>query len=202
MAGFPHWYCFDERWSGLEHRRSNAHSQFGEDGIIGAIFDQIGTRNQWCLEIGASDGDFYSNTKKLRDAGWHAVLIEAEEQSFTKLLRYQSDRVKCVWCTATSVTIDQYLQHYSAPANLDFVSIDVDGQDYHLWDGMKSFRPRLVCIEFDYRAGESETIPAVGGRGQAGLVPLRRLGQSKGYRLICGTYCNLFFLEKDAECQS
>ena len=71
------------RW--LEDRASrtdiNVYSQFGEDGILAAIFEKLGTCNKWVLECGASDGVFFSNSRKLIEEGWNGVLVEADRRS-------------------------------------------------------------------------------------------------------------------------
>ena len=71
------------RW--LEDRAYNVYSQFGEDGILAAIFEKLGTRNKWVLECGASDGVFFSNSRKLIEEGWFGVLVEADPAQFEKL---------------------------------------------------------------------------------------------------------------------
>lgn len=51
------------RW--LNEFASNVTSQFGEDGIIEKILEVIGDANRWCVEFGASDGVYLSNTYNL-----------------------------------------------------------------------------------------------------------------------------------------
>jgi len=45
----------------LEHRK-NVTSQTGKDGIIEKVFEIIGAQSKWCVEFGAYDGKFCSNT--------------------------------------------------------------------------------------------------------------------------------------------
>ena len=39
--------------SGFQKYRNNVTTQRGEDGIIKAVFDIIGTENKFCIEFGA-----------------------------------------------------------------------------------------------------------------------------------------------------
>ena len=152
----------------LAEKRFNKYSQFGEDGLLEAIFERIGTANRWCCECGAADGIFFSNSRKLIEEGWSAVLIEADEQQYTKLreLYYRKDAqglvhqdypVTCYRRRVTpsnqgealTATFDQILSEQSAPLDLDLLVIDVDGQDYWLFNSLVKYHPRVVMVEYD-----------------------------------------------------
>src|SRR6266851_5471757 len=69
----------------LSGQARNVYSQFGEDGVIDAIFRVIRSANRWCFECGAADGLFFSNTRRLVREGWDAVLVEADAAAFHRL---------------------------------------------------------------------------------------------------------------------
>ena len=58
--------------------------------------------------------------------------------------------MQCV-CTYVELegesSLTALLERYAAPASPCLLSIDVDGADYHVWDGLERFRPRIVVIE-------------------------------------------------------
>ena len=57
---------------------SNVTSQYGEDGMIAKIFEFIGVKNRWCVEFGAWDGKYLSNTWDLiNNKGWSRFLLKA-----------------------------------------------------------------------------------------------------------------------------
>lgn len=60
----------------LTRHAGNLTSQTGEDGIIAGILERIGTRNRWCFEVGAADGQRLSNTWALFRDGWQCVFCE------------------------------------------------------------------------------------------------------------------------------
>ena len=39
------------------------------------------------------------------------------------------------------------------PKDLDFLSIDVDGCDLHIFHSLQKYKPRVVCIEFNHFIG-------------------------------------------------
>ena len=71
----------------LNERRSTVTSQNGEDGVLAAIFEKIGTANKWCCEFGAWDGVHLSNTNTLIQNGWSSVQIEGDISKFVDLTR-------------------------------------------------------------------------------------------------------------------
>jgi hypothetical protein len=181
---------------------SNVTSQGGEDGIIAAIFSIIGARSRYCVEFGAWDGKLFSNTwALLNQGGWGGLLIEGSPERFVDLQRTYAgnQRVALVnrYVDFENNSLDVILRQHGAPADLDLISIDIDGADYHIWDSLKEFRPRLVVIEFN------DTIPndvifiqdkAMGVRQGNSLAALVDLGRSKRYELVATTAGNAFFV--------
>lgn len=178
----------------------NVYSQFGEDGLVDAVFDRIGVENEWCFEVGAADGEFYSNTLRLRQQGWSSVLVESSDDQFEKLKHHESDRTHVVHQVASDM--DAILSRFDVPANLDLGVIDIDGQDYWLWHDMQAFRPRVMLVEFHWRDGETFVPPRdIAETRQAGPEALSRLADTKGYTEVARTYVNQLFVQKElAEC--
>jgi len=193
-----HVTLLDRRGEWLLGTQRNDTSQFGEDGLIEAVLKRIGETNRWCLEVGAADGLFYSNTKRLRDAGWYAVLIEADPLSAGKCRQFESPRVQVHQEKVKPESLDNILAGGGAPIRLDLGIIDVDGQDYWIWDGLKSFRPRVMLVEFMYvndSFSDPEFVPELNGPGQAGLDAIVELGRRKGYTPLVATFCNALFVD-------
>ena len=183
----------------LQGVESNVYSQFGEDGLLSGLFDRIGTENRWCFEVGASDGLIYSNTKVLRNQQWSAVLIESSQKLIANLTNVAAteanSRVIGVE-VGGDTTIDDLLEYTDAPFDMDLGVIDVDGQDYWLWDDMTMFTPRVMLVEYAYKE-LSHFVPKRGGDGQAELGAIVDLGISKGYRALATTPCNVLFCRED-----
>lgn len=185
----------DVHFDYLEGKSLNIYSQFGEDGLLQAVFDRIGTRNKWCFEIGAHDGKTDSNTLALREQDWRAVLIERNPGLMERLDRYQSDKVDIIYETCTD--LDRTLFKTPIPTDPDLGVIDIDGQDYWLWYDMVRYRPRVLLIEWNPYEKGREYVPHRGGTGQATRMPLVDLGNERGYTLVATTYCNLLFVRTE-----
>jgi len=188
--------------NGFSARGKNVYSQFGEDGIIEAIFEKIEVKNKWCLEVGASDGILFSNTRRLVEQGWNAILIEKEKLAYERLVENCKDYPNAhpvFGGIGVDCTLDDVLKQFGAPKDIDLVVVDIDGQDYHVINAMMNYEPRILVAEYDPDAN-SEYIPviecAAEGLHQAGKNAMRRMGASKGYRACIETPVNLIMIHK------
>lgn len=193
--------------SELSQYRDNVYSQYGEDGVIREICRRLDVDSGWFCEFGAWDGKHLSNTYRLLDeeSGWSGVMIEGHEEKFpdlqqtaaehpdqlTVLNEYVSHREK-------SKTIDRLLATTDAPVELECVSIDVDGEDYFIWESMTEYRPLVVLIEVSGEVPPPlKQISEVRTRGTS-FSSMVALGQRKGYTPVCHTPANLIFVRNDA----
>lgn len=188
-------------WEWLQGQQRNDTSQFGEDGLIESVLSKIGERNRWCFEVGAADGLFYSNTKRLRDAGWKAVLID-EHGHNVEAIRGLNEKQTIPVCERIGPdSLDRILANAGAPPDLDLGVIDIDGQDWWVWKGMSKHRPRLMLVEYmptNDHFTDPSFIPPQDGPGQAGRDAIVALGEAKGYVPIASTFCNVLFVEGGA----
>ena len=93
-----------------------------------------------------------------RLAGWRGVLIEADPSRCEALRRLHHPLGNTALCRAVSVapgSPDSLAAILAAeapglPADVDLVSIDIDGADYWvLLDLLDNFRPKVICCEFN-----------------------------------------------------
>jgi Methyltransferase FkbM domain len=191
----------------FEPYRRNVTSQCGEDGVIERIFQIIGAQNAWCVEFGAWDGKLHSNTWTLiQQRNWTGVLIEGDKNRFGELQRtHQAKRSSTHLFNGfvgiePGSTLDDFLVKASAPTDIDFVCIDIDGNDWHVWKSLTRFRPRVVEIEFNPSVPNHISFVQDYGREikqGCSLAALIELGKSKGYELIAATDWNAFFVIKE-----
>lgn len=185
--------------------KKNITSQWGEDGIIEEIFNRIGDGSKFCIEFGAWDGIEFSNTWNLwNNRGWGALLIESNTDRTNKLKEKISLFPEVVaynaFVTSTGEdSLDAIIEKvYESPRNIDLLSIDIDGNDYYIWQNL-SARPRVVIVEHNL------TIPPIfdivqksGAYFGASAAALVRLGKEKGYSLVACTETNcIFILEQE-----
>jgi hypothetical protein len=184
--------------------RKNIYSQNGEDGILQELLRRFPSRTYWVCEFGAMDGKKYSNTFRLvEQGGYNAVFIEQSPQSYTELLRTCSNYPTIVPINRSvgyegADTLDNILSETPIPTEFDVLSIDIDSFDYQVWNAVENYSPRIVIVEINSSISPTVTDYIHGHNGADGtsFLPMLKLGQSKGYTLICHTG-NLIFVRND-----
>lgn len=175
------WMKFNLTPQKLKASEKSIFSQGGQDGVIEAIFEQLHPNLSTFVEFGARDGVECSNTANLRiNEGWIGLLMDSEPLA---------DIVKKE--TITKDNINEVLAK-NGVLGIDLLSIDVDGNDYWIWEAIKK-SPMVVVIEHNskFKTTESYSIeynPEHKWEGDdyygASLLALKKLGQRKGYTLV------------------
>lgn len=185
----------------LKKFEKNIKTQSGEDGIIEEVFKRIGTKNKHCVEFGAWDGVHLSNSWNLwHNNDWSALLIEGETDR-TIVLTENIKNFPKVKPLNKFVTIsgenslDNILQMANIPVDFDFLSIDIDGDDYHVFDSLVKFTPRVIAIE--YNGSIPPFIELVQEPGEyfcCSALSILKLAHSKKYKLAHITDNNLILV--------
>jgi hypothetical protein len=188
----------------LDYKR-DVYSQSGEDGIIEKILEVIPQNDKWCVEFGAWDGLFLTNTRYLIESkGFSAVLIEADKNKFRNLQGNYSQHGNVITINKfvgfrEDDNLDQILTTSPIPYEFDFLSIDIDGNDFHVWKSISKYRPKVVVIEFNPTIPTPIRFiqPADPSVNQgASLLSLVELGKEKGYELVSVLPFNAFFVRE------
>jgi hypothetical protein len=194
-----------------------AFSQSDEDGMILEIFKRIGAQSRKFIEFGVEEG-VECNTALLLVDGWQGLWMDASARNVSRM-RVRHGPAVASGALATRLAaidaenIDGLLASWSggspaAPAEIDLLSIDIDGNDYWVWQAIKSVTARVVVIE--YNATYPPPVEFVRaydpaarwGRDDyfgASLTSLEKLGRDLGYALVgCSlSGANAFFVRVD-----
>jgi|ETNvirenome_6_85_1030632.scaffolds.fasta_scaffold00244_3 hypothetical protein len=207
----------------LNEYASDITSGDGTNGILIEIFKRLGIEKGTCVEFGANDGLWNSNTAPFYKKGWQTILIEPGIDEYDKLNK-NVEKFKNVFtlnCFVDAYPKDSpehYEGHYHLDAILndfnvqhephgikfekdfDLVSIDVDGNDYHIWSNFEQYKPKCVVIEYNQTIPPNleyvDPIQKYLGTG-ASIKSFVMLAKEKGYSLVACTGSNLIFVSDD-----
>ncbi len=179
----------------------NEYSQFGEDGIIEKILSIIGDGNKTCVEFGAWNGVYDANTAKLwLEKGWKALLIEGDPRKFDVLKENTSGyNCTCVNAYVTPVGKNSLDQIFTSNQieNIDILSIDIDGDDYHILKNLDT-KPRVIICEYNPTIPQDmELVGKIGSSLGCSSGSLVKLANEKGYKIIAITDTNCIFVRND-----
>lgn len=133
------------------------YSQTDEDGIIEEIFNRI-PNNKTFLEIGIQTGvECNSHYLLLKD--WKGIWVEGSEkycQVIEKRLGGRSftgklDVVSSFINRDNIVGIFKNAHEFLQVKEIDFFSLDIDGNDYHIMEELfkNNVFPKVVCVEYN-----------------------------------------------------
>ncbi len=176
-------------------------SQFEEDGLLLYLFSLIGEGSKTFIEIGANDG-INSNCSNLAiHFGWSGLFFEGDEKLikrgrkfYAKIPTPYHPKPTYVQAIIKAENINQLVEQNGLKGDIELLSIDIDGNDYWVWNALTVVRPKVVVIETHTEFGTENIVvpydpeymypgkhPVYHG---ASVVAMNKLAQKKGYRLV------------------
>jgi len=188
------------------------YSQNEEDGIIREIFNRIGTTNKVFIELGVGNG-LENNTLALLFENWKGLWIEGSAQSVDSIKNHfvntiATGQLSVICSYITRDNVNELLSSYLQNKEIDLLSVDIDGNDYHVFEHISSVAPRVVVIEYNakfpppivfcMRYNEKHVWDSTDNFGASLKFLEIKLGE-KGYNLVgCNlTGSNAFFVRQD-----
>jgi len=133
--------------------RFKRYSQGGQDGILRDIFNVIGMTNRFAVEFGFGyvSQSYHTgmqllqrselNTLLLREQGWNVLFFDA---------LISDSQVGIHKVTLTEDNIVDSFRAAGVPADVDYVSIDVDSIDLWLLRALlEVYHPRVISVEYN-----------------------------------------------------
>ena len=183
------------------------YSQNNEDELIEYIFEKIGTTNNFFVEFGTGPNASECNTRFLREEkGWKGVMWDLGVTDTPDIGLFKE--------LISKDNIIQLFEKYNVPIEFDFLSIDIDFNDWYIWREIgKVYKPRVVCIEYNFQYSPYDDVvveydeeggPLIKYKkltsySQGSMLAYTRLAHYLGYKLICSDEkgINLFFIRND-----
>ena len=130
-------------------QRFRIRSQNEEDGLLLALFKRIGTTNRRCVEIGCGSNGGNSGFL-VQECGWTGLMVDANRASIaTVRVRYAGTPL-IVKHRVTREDVNPLLTVNGFTGELDLLSLDIDGNDYWVWESITVCSPRVVVLEYNW----------------------------------------------------
>lgn len=156
--------------------------QFNEEELLAPLIPEKG----YFVEIGCLADHKFSNTKWLHDKGWNGIWIDKENHPGV------------IQATVTANNINDILSKQGVPKEFDLLSIDIDGNDYYLFEAL-TYKPKVIIIEYNVKkeSGRMERNDSYEWKGGwafgSSKEDMVNLANQKGYELAAFNDSNLIF---------
>ncbi len=133
-----------------------AYSQNDEDGIVNEIFRRIGAGTRTFFEVGVGNG-MQNNSLFWLKQGWRGAWIEGSPESATFIRRAFAGAIaRGDLSFQHSMVTAESINGLAAAAGfagreVDLLSIDIDGNDYYVFERLNTLGARLLVIEYNAR---------------------------------------------------
>jgi hypothetical protein len=188
----------------LEQVGFSRFSEFEEDGHLLYLLTLAGSASRTVVEISSQDGRTCMATNLLVHHRWRGFLFDGDSVFVDEGRRFFANHpatralppvMKSEWFTRDNV--NRVLASAGVPDDIDVLSLDIDGNDLHLWNAM-TMRPRILICEFNnavpselsltipYRADFNYAVlpPDQAFFRSASLAAYVAVSRRKGYRLV------------------
>lgn len=139
-------------------------SQWGDDGIIQYLISQLDIPNKTFVEFGVENYT-ESNTRFLAlNNNWSGLVIDGSPENIEYI---KGDPVswacelhaECAFITKDN--INELISKYDFPKEIGILSVDIDGNDYWVWEAINCVDPVIVITEYNSVFGNNTewTVP-------------------------------------------
>jgi hypothetical protein len=186
--------------SSLHDVEFRVYSQWGDDGIIQWIISHLPSIPKRFIEFGVEDYS-ESNTRFLMvNNNWTGLVMDGSPENIYRLRRrkwFWRYGLTALPCFVTRDNVNSLIADWAANREIGLLHIDVDGNDYWLWDAIRCISPSICIMEYNAVFGSERavTIPYSADfrrfdahySGQyfgASLAALTILARAKDYALV------------------
>ncbi len=190
-------------------------SQRGEDGILQYLISKIDIPNKIFIEFGVENYTEANTRFLLINNSWSGLVMDGDKKNIKFIQQdfiYWKYDITAYHSFITRDNINGLIKKFTDIEDIGVLSIDIDGNDYWIWEAINSIRPRIVICEYNSAFGPTLKLSTPYSANfqrtaahysdlywGASLAAFRHLAEKKGYDFI-GTAeagVNAFFVRKD-----
>jgi hypothetical protein len=190
-------------------------SQNGEDGIIQFLLSKVPIERKLFVEFGIGSYSECNTRFLLRQNNWSGLVIDGSAEYIQQLRQdplYWQHNLKSECAFITKDNINQIISGNNFTGDIGILSVDVDGNDYWIWEAIDCIQPRIVICEYNSLFGAERNVTAIydpkfviseahfsGLYWGASIGGFNYLANQKGYSLVGSNTIgnNIFFVRND-----
>lgn len=150
-----------EHIGSLEEVEFQVFSQFGEDGIIQWLIQNVELNDRTFIEFGVEDY-LEANTRfLLMNNNWTGLVIDGSEKNMKSLKEWRLFWKYDLTAVAKFITrdnINEIIMDAGFYGDIGILSVDIDGNDYWVLNAITCVKPRILICEYNNIFGPDEKV--------------------------------------------
>lgn len=148
----------------LQSHEFRVHSHAGEDGIVQFLINNVPIANRTFVEFGVEDYREANTRFLLANDHWSGLVMDGDSTNVAKIRAdpvFWNSSLSAVEAFVTRENVNELLASAGMTGDIGLLSVDVDGNDYWIFDAIEVARPAIAVVEYNHRFGptRSVTIP-------------------------------------------
>jgi hypothetical protein len=142
----------DKTFSSIKEAEFQVFSQFGDDGIIQYLLQQIAVENQLFIEFGVEKYTESNTRFLLMNNNWRGLVIDGSKEDIDYIKEesiYWRNDLTAVCSFITTENINDLFSQHRFLGEIALLSIDIDGNDYWVWKKIEVVNPVIVIAEYN-----------------------------------------------------
>lgn len=190
-------------------------SQTGEDGIIQFLIRNISIQNKIFVEFGVQNYTESNTRFLLQNDNWSGLVIDGSSDNINYIKKdpiYWRYNLKAECAFIDCDNINDLIQDNGIAGEIGLLSVDIDGNDYWVWEAIECVNPCIVICEYNSLFGPTAKVTVPYDKKfyrtnahysnlyyGASISALASLAEKKGYSLVGSNQAgnNIFFVRKD-----
>ncbi len=199
----------------LPEAEFKVYSQWGEDGLIEHMLRQVPIDRKVFVEFGVQDYRESNTRFLLKHRNWSGLVLDGSPDNVRRIREdviYWQHNLKAECAFVSRENINKLISAHGIEGDIGLLSIDIDGNDYWVWQAINVISPRIVIVEYNALFGPEAPVSIpydetfVRSRAHysnlywgCSLAALNHMAAEKGYVLAgCNSNGNnAFFVRKD-----
>jgi methyltransferase FkbM-like protein len=191
------------------------YSQWGEDGIIDWLVQNIPVKQNIFVEFGVENYKEANTRFLLQNHNWKGLIMDGSQKHIDSIKReelYWKFDISAKAAFITAENINELIEKSGLINDIGLLSIDIDGNDYWVLKAIDVIKPRILVCEYNPILGDLKAITVPyrqdfarfnahysGLYFGASIRAIRIAAENKGYKFVgtCSNGINAFFVRDD-----
>jgi hypothetical protein len=136
-------------------------SQFGDDGILQYLVHLLGPMEDRFIEFGVQDYSESNTRFLLQNDNWRGLVIDGDARNVERIraqdYSWRND-LTAVCAFVDRDNVNGLFREHGFAGRIGLLSVDIDGNDYWVWEAVEAVDPVVVVCEYNAVFGPTHAV--------------------------------------------